>query len=39
MQQLVILGSGEMEQMLNQMVHDLHLEKNITPALRYSFRR
>ena len=26
---LVILGSGEMEQMLNQMVHDLHLEKNI----------
>jgi glycogen(starch) synthase len=27
--QLVILGSGEMEQMLNQMVHDLHLEKNV----------
>ena len=27
--QLVILGSGEMDQMLNQMVHDLHLEKNI----------
>ena len=26
---LVILGSGEMDQMLNQMVHDLHLEKNI----------
>jgi glycogen synthase len=27
--QLVILGSGEMEQMLKQMVHDLHLEKNV----------
>lgn len=26
---LVILGSGEMEQMLNQMVHDLHLEDNV----------
>jgi glycogen synthase len=26
---LVILGSGEMEQMLKQMVHDLHLEKNV----------
>ena len=26
---LVILGSGEMDQMLKQMVHDLHLEKNI----------
>jgi glycogen synthase len=25
---LVIVGSGEMEQMLIQMVHDLHLEKN-----------
>jgi len=37
--QLVILGSGEMEPMLNQMVHDLHLEKNILPALWYRFRR
>ncbi|DAC72134.1 MAG TPA: glycosyltransferase family 1 protein [Thermoplasmata archaeon] len=26
---LLILGSGEMEQMLNQMVHDLHLENNV----------
>jgi glycosyltransferase involved in cell wall biosynthesis len=31
---LVIVGVGEMEEMLHRMVHDLHLEENVIPDFR-----